>query len=282
MATQILRNTRATLTIDFSAGVADGAVTVTVRDEPGATVATGTASSLGLGVYSFVVDPQAQLARLTLEWAGTWSGIAQSMTTEAEIVGGHLFTIDEARTWGDLQLADDQAYPDAAIREARERIADDFQRICCVSFFPRYERVSLTGTWDSWLWLPYKFPLALISTSVDGVALSPAELATVVLEPTGRINLATGWGSGWTRRNVTIEWEHGWRQVPTPIKRAALALAHYELVSSEITDRQVSFANELGTVRLSTPGPRTPTGIPIVDATLTRFDETPSAFVAMR
>lgn len=96
---------------------------------------------------------------------------------------------------------------------------------------------------------------------------------------------AAGWGGtagigGY--QNVVVEWERGFSVTPEPIKRAALALAHYELISSEITDRMVSFANELGTVRLSTPGKWTPTGIPLVDATLMRYDKRDTVLTAVR
>lgn len=281
MATQFLKNTRVTLSETFSAGVADGTVTVVATDEAGTVVATGNAASVGLGVYTFALGPFTTLMRVVAKWSGTWGGVAQSLETEAEVVSAHLFTIAEARAYRDKQLNDTVAYPDSDIREARDRITDDFQVDCGVPFFPRYEREVLTVTSAGTLWLPWKRPLSLISITVDGVALTAGELAAVVPEPTGRLTRTGGWTST-SPQSVVAEWVRGHRKVPTPIKRAALALAHYELIGSEITDRMVSFANELGTVRLSTPGRKTPTGIPIVDATLYNYDERETAMVAVR
>jgi hypothetical protein len=73
---------------------------------------------------------------------------------------------------------------------------------------------------------------------------------------------------------VVVAYEYGWPTPPADVSRAAMILARYELVSSDISDRMVSFSNDLGEVRLSVPGNKYPTGIPIVDATLARYDET--------
>lgn len=280
MATQFLRNTRATLEVTFSAGNADADVDVTVRGENGTTVTSGVASATGGGHYTFPVNPLSQLNRLDVEWAGEWGGVAQSIVTEAEVVSAHLFTLAEARAYRDQQLADDVTYPDDDIRHARDRITDAFQVVCGVAFFPRYEREVVDGRGGRRIWLPHKRPLSLISATVDGVTLSSPELSEVILFRTGRIERTAGWTSGY--QNVVIEYERGYRRIPEEVRRAALALVHYELVSSEITDRMVSFANELGTVRLSTPGRYTPTGIPLVDSVLWRYDERDRELVAIR
>ena len=274
MATQFLRNTRATLSVEFSSGQADGGgITVQVVGANGATVDSGTATQDGTNpaLYRYTVAPQAALNRLTVNWHGEWAGVAQEIPTEAEVVGDYLFTVDEMRRFKDKQLADESAYPDEDIREKRDQITDDFQSICSVPFVPRYERDVLDGTGTTRLWLPHKRPLRLLSITVAGVALDPAVVAGVAVYPTGRLEATFGWPAG--RRNIAVEWERGYAAPPEPIKRAARELAHYELVNSEITDRMVTFANDLGTVRLSTPGVKNPTGIPIVDATLNRYDE---------
>lgn len=270
--TQFPRNTQATLAVNVSAGAATGAVTATTKGEDGVTIATGAATHVGVGGdYTFLCPPQAELNRLTTTWSGTWNAVVQSVETFDEIIGGLLFSLAEARVYKDAGLADTTAYPDADIRDARDRIADDFQNCCGVPFFPRYERETLSGSGQTWLWLPYKRPLRLVSVMVGGVAMTSPELAAVVLNPSGKLETAAAWPTG--RRNIVVTWERGYRRVPLEIHRAALELTHYELISSEITDRMVTFANELGTVRLSTPGRENPTGIPLIDAVLHRLDE---------
>jgi hypothetical protein len=266
-----LRRTQGVLTMSMSAGAATGSVTASVRGEDGVVVVSGTATHVGTGGdYSIKCPPQTELNRLTTTWTGTWSGVSQSVETYDEVVGGHLFSIAEARAFKDGLLADANAYPDTMIRQARERIADDFQNCCGVPFFPRYERETLYGVGRTTLWLPYKRPLRLVSVSVSGATLSTPDLAAVTAYPTGRLLRTAAWPNA---APVVVRWERGFNRVPEEIKRAALALCHYELTASDITDRQVTFANELGTVRLSMPGRQNPTGIPLVDAVLYRFDE---------
>lgn len=267
---QFLRRTRAVLTTTISAGAATGTVTASVRGQDGVLVTSGNATHGTGGDYSIVCPPQTELNRLTTTWTGTWSGVSQSLETYDEVVGGQLFSIAEARAYADGQLADTNVYPDAKIREARERIADTFQDACGVPFFPRYERETLFGDGRATLWLPYKRPLRLVAVSISGSALGSPAIAAITVYPTGRLLSTSSWTSG---APVIVRWERGFSRPPEEIRRAGLALCHYELTASEITDRMVTFANELGTVRLSTPGSKNPTGIPLVDAVLYRYDE---------
>lgn len=285
MAEQFLRSTTAQPGIVFSAGDADASVTYTVTTEKGTVLQTGTATNQpDPGFYTFQLAPQAQLNRLTIAWTGAWGLVSQTLRTYAEITGARLFTVGEARAYRDKQLADVIAYPDNDIRETHDRIVEDFQNACGVPFVPRYEHefITVNRFSSTTLWLPWKRPLRLISASVGGIPLTSPELTAVVLEPTGRMTRIGGWGSSLMPLTVEVEWERGYAAPPEPIKRAALALAHYELISSEITDRMISVANELGTVRLSTPGRNAPTGIPLVDATLMRYDERDAPMVAIR
>jgi hypothetical protein len=274
MAELILKNTRATLEMVFSAGNADAAVTVTVTGADGASIQSGSASALGGGDYTFGLNPLSELNSLTVAWSGTWSGVAQSITAYADVVGANLFSLADLRAFGDKQLANITTYPDETLRESREQITDDFEDICQCSFIPRYGRDVLDGTGNCRIWLTHKRVRRIISASVDGVALS--DLTILKPYPTGRLERTTGtWGSGvLNSQNVVVAYEYGWPSPPAGISRAAKTLARYELVSSDISDRMVSFSNDLGEVRLSVPGNKYPTGIPIVDATLARYDET--------
>jgi hypothetical protein len=273
-ASQILKGTNALLEQVFSAGDATGNVTVTVTRADGTTLSTGTATHGTVGQYTYVVAPQTELDYLTVTWSGTWGGVVNTITSYAEIVGGVLFPLSDLRSFGDQVLSDTVKYTDETLRESREQITDDFEDICQCSFIPRYGRDVLDGTGNCRIWLTHKRVRRIISASVDGVALS--DLTILKPYPTGRLERTNGtWGSGvLNSQNVVVAYEYGWPSPPAGISRAAKTLARYELVSSDISDRMVSFSNDLGEVRLSVPGNKYPTGIPIVDATLSRYDET--------
>lgn len=280
----MLRSTGAKLDVTFSAGDADGAVTVTVSRADGTAIATDAAATneAAAGHYSYTLAPQDDVDRLTLEWTGTFSGAVTTVTTHAEIVGGHLFTVAEARAFDDTALSDTVKYPDATIRTVRDGITDFFEAVTGVSFVRRYGEATVDGPGGADLWLSVKQLHALLSASVDGTALTSDELAEVEVYESGRLYRANEWAGGWgsTHRTVEVAYEHGYESVPWEIHRAALVLARYSLVTSDVSDRTISWSNELGTFRQSFAGPGRPTGIPAVDAALERY--TPSKGLLLR
>lgn len=272
MAELVLKNTRAVLEVTFSADDADGAVTVTSLRADGTAGPGGSATNEAeAGRYTFALSPQSELDLLTVTWSGAWGAVTQSIQTQAEIVGGYLFPLADLRSFGDRALANTTTYPDATLREARDRITDMFQDVCGVAFVPRYHRDTLDGTGNGRVYVTKHRPRRLIAVSVDGTALDAGQLADVDVYDTGKLERDATWTTG--RRNVVVAYEHGWQSPPADISRAGMVLARYELVSSDISDRMLSFDNDLGTVRLSVPGRNFPTGIPVVDATLARYSE---------
>lgn len=273
-ASQILKNTVATLEVTFSVGNADAAVTVTITRADGTTLVSGGATTAqGAGRYTYALAPQAELDSLTATWTGTFGGTAQSVQTFAEILGGYLFAIADLRAFGD-QAITAAKYPDADVRETRNRITDMFEQVCGCSFVPRYARDTVDGTGTELIRLFHGRVSRVISATVDGTALTVPELALVAVRPSGVLFRKSGvWTWGYGGRNVVVAYEHGWPTAPPDISRAALTLARYELVSNDISDRMVAFSSDLGDVRLSVPGTKYPTGIPIVDATLSRYTE---------
>jgi hypothetical protein len=276
MADLILKNTRAVLEMVFSAGDADGTVTVTITGADGTTVQTGSATHQGIvgsGDYTFALNPQSELNSLKVVWSGAWGGVTQSITAYADVVGLNLFSLADLRAFGDQTLNDTTKYPDADLRAARGRITDTFEDVCQASFIPRYGLDVLDASGNGRMWLSHKRVRRIIAASVDGVALS--DLTVLKPYPTGRLERTTGtWNGSLNYQNVVVAYEYGWPSPPADISRAAMILARYELVSSDISDRMVSFSNDLGEVRLSVPGTKYPTGIPVVDATLARYDDT--------
>jgi hypothetical protein len=271
---EILVNTAATLSVDFSAGAADGSVTVTVtRDDGTVLVNAATAVHGAAGSYSYALAPVSEIDQLTIRWAGSWGGVAQSVTTYAEVVGGLLFTLAELRDFGDGKLASSSEYPDSLLIAKRADVTGLFEQVCAVSFIPRYAKDTLEGRNRRVLRLAHRRPNRLLTVTVNGTALSSNERAQLDLYPDGRIDHPAYWPANLPRRNVVVAYEHGYKIAPARIKTAALTLARYELISTDLSDRTVSLSTDLGAVRLSVPGEKYPTGIPVVDAALIRFSE---------
>ncbi|HVS85654.1 MAG TPA: hypothetical protein VHD91_08475 [Gaiellaceae bacterium] len=270
-----LTNTSSELEVTLDAGNADGAVTATVRDATGTQIATGAATldENTAGRYTFALAPRADVATVTTTWSGTWDGVAQSFETVDEIVGTLLFTLGELRAFDDKKLSDTSAYPDALLAAERDAVTDFFEQVCNVSFVRRYQRDELDGAWQRNLWLMKRRPNKILSVACDGVAFSQDDIDALTLYESGRVYRSTPWPfNPVAPRNTVVAYEHGWQRPPLTIKRAALILARYELVASDIGDRTISVNTELGAVRLSVPGPNYPTGIPIVDKALEEHD----------
>lgn len=283
------RSNAAQLSATFytSAGaVADpGTVTVTITGDDGTALVTAGATS-GTGeaarTYTLTGDKTASLDILTAVWSGTVAAAAVTITQVMEVVGDWLFTIAEARAaHPDLVEA---TYPDATIAAARERIAEWFEQICGVSFVRRYRRVTLSGDGTEALMLPNgrvgTIRAADLRTSggATWTAFSAGELADLYIDDGGvllRESLGL-WTSG--RRNVRVAYEHGWEQVPEPIKRAAIRLLLSQVFPSNLSDRALSETNTIGTFRLAAPDARTWgrwTGLPEVDVILAQYNEVP-------
>jgi hypothetical protein len=276
--TQVLKNTQATLSVTFSAGAADAAVTTLITNPSGATVSTGTATHGAGGVYTYVLPPQADVASLTVKWTGAFGGVTQSLQFYVDIVGAVLFTIADARAFGKTtDLANATTYPDQMIADARARVTDLFRRYCGVSFIPRYDHWQFDGRFQEALYIPNaKRVSKLLSVTINGVALSAPDLALCVLQPSGILYRSAsyyGFWSSWQRNSIDVEYEHGWQQPPPQISRAALVTVWAELTTSQLADRFMSMQNEFGITRQSTPdwGAGRPTGILSVDSVLNAY-----------
>jgi hypothetical protein len=274
----ILKNTQGTIEFVFDQGDATGAVAVSVKNADGTVVASGNAThdTSITGRYTFALAPQADVASLTATATGTFGGVAnQSLDVPVEIVGSVLFAIAELRDFSDRKLANATGFPDTLLAAKRDTITDDFEQICNVSFVRRYGRDTLEGEQRRTLYLMHRRPIKLLAVTVNGVALSGPEVAEIVLHDSGKLERPTPWPyNPVSTRNVVVEYEYGYPVPPAQIKEAAKTLARYDLLARDISDRTISINTELGSVRLSVPGQNYPTGIPIVDAALERYDAT--------
>jgi hypothetical protein len=226
------------------------------------------------GRYTYALQPQTDVASLTVEWAGEWAGVAQQIETAVEIVGSQLFTVAQLRDFDDRKLAS-TTYSDDLLAAKRDEITDFFEQVCNVSFIRRYSRDLIAGEYRRTAYLMRRRPVKLLTVEINGQALTSDEITEIVLYDSGKIerqgpfpyNPVNG-------RNVIVGYEYGWPVPPARVVTAALVLARYELTTSDIGDRTLSVSNDLGVVRLSVPGEKYPTGIPVVDAELSQYDET--------
>lgn len=240
----------------------DGTALVTDQSATGATSAwtytlTPTQTAV-LGVYKAVLT-------------ATVSEVVQTYTSWYEVAGGFFFETEEARAFDDSAMSSTTDYPTDKIIAAREQVEEDIEQVCGVAFVPRGKRINLHGTGTSRLLLPDLYVTSLVAAEVDGTALT-TELDDLVIEASGRLILAEhSWDLG--DRNVLVDYVHGYAQVPDPIKRAALMWTRARLVPTSLDDRATSHTDETGTRQLAVAGRRFPSGIPEVDAILSRYTE---------
>lgn len=264
-----------------------GVTTLTItRESDGSAVVTAAATS-GTGAaartYALTGEYTAPLDRLTAVWtSAAQSGNSPATITQTyEVIGDWLFTIAEARAaHPDLLEA---TYPDATIQAIRERITEWFAEICGVSFVERFRRVVVSGDGTAELLLPEAMRVTALrraeertSGTQTWTALSAGDLADVLVEPHGLLVRETigTWTAG--RRNWRIGYEHGWEQVPEPIKHAAIRVLISQVFPSNHSDRALSETNSLGTFRLAAPDARTWGrwfGLPLVDVVLAEYNE---------
>lgn len=273
----------ATFYDDESGAIVDpGVTTLGIVDASGATVVVAGTATTGTGAASRTFD-LTETHTENLDWLTVTldSATYGEFAVMLEIVGHHLFSIREARAYGDGGMADQSKYSVDTIAEARNRVTDRLEHICGVSFIPRYEFI----THDSHTWQDSRLLLlrkrngdpALRVTRIRHAAtrsfgsttwteLDATELADAFPLWTGEaVRESSGvWMAGY--QNTRVGYEHGFAHVPYDVKRAALMLTRYEVVPSNVNSRALQEQGEFGTVQLATAGKYgSVTGIPDVD-----------------
>jgi len=251
---------------------AAAAVTWVRKRLDGSTVDSGTATvgTVGDGIYTFPLPASAVLDTHTVDWTGSYGGAPFTARDFVEFVGGHLFGLAEARAMPPALNV--TVYPWAMLADRRVATEDECERICNVAMVPRFKRRVLDGKGTPDLITPDLMLLTLRAVSVDGVALTGPELAAVGVTDSGIITLDTGYSGGgvWPRgrRNIVVEYEHGYDYPPPDVAEAGMLRLRDRLgqFDTSTPTRAISFTtSEGGTYRLSTPS-KTKTGHPNVDA----------------
>jgi len=270
---RILTGTGATvrlLVYDTAGDLADagaGNGTATVKDSAGVAIAGSpfTATHNGTGTYDVSLP-----TTLTIQdtYLVTWTmPNATLRATEFEMVGTFLFTQADLRAT-DAVLTDQTTYPDALLIEARENAEQRFEEAARVSFTQRGERFYLDGTGTVDVTVPRAELHALIACTANGVTVAPTDVKVYRHGTLRRIN---GWPT--LPQSVMVLVEHGYRTVPSPVRRAGLLYARSVLLRSalEQSDRATAVFTDIGGYRLSLAGRDGPTGLPEVDAVLAQF-----------
>lgn len=278
---RIQRGRSETITHTFySDGVAtnpspDSATVTITRDDGTVLVNAAAATDTGAGTVSYPLTPTqtALLDILTVEWTATFGGQSQVFTDYVEVVGGFLFTIAEARSRS--PLGNTATYSTADIISRRIIVEQEIEDACGVAFVPRYGREQLAGTGTFNLILSRPRITAIRSITNAGIALSSAELATIVSSSAGVLYYPAGWtpGVGSTYANYDVIYEHGYVYPPEPVRDIALFLLRDKFVndpaSSGVDPRTTSIVTPDGTIRFGEGR----FGVPWIDSTLANYDE---------
>lgn len=295
---RVLKRTPETIQVQFeSDGAASdpGSTTIGIVNDVGTTVvASGTATggaTTAPRTYALTSTHTASLDRLAATWTTTNYG---AQVSYIEVVGAHLFSVSEARefdpptTVGTGALNSTTNYPTLLIEETRARITDEFERICGVSFVPRYDRAVVHGSGRAYQHVytsqtPRHPALYLSSirnietldtTDMTWTAFTADELAEVQIEEGGVIRRASGEAFESGHGNIRVTYEYGLPVVPLAIKRAALTLCRYLLVPSNLSERTMQQSSQFGSIQLATAGRYGDYyGIPSVDSVLDRYCE---------
>lgn len=242
---------------------AAGTVTVTITDATGTIVGTGngikTPETVGLYTYNATPTQLANLGTYTITWTATVSGIARTITTHVDVVGWHLFGVDQLRARRP-EFADTVKYPSEVLRARRDEVTEWLDMVMGVAVVTRRTRLTGNGNRTDSLFTRCPLIQTVISATIDGAAQDVSRISG--RHDIGELTLPRG--STWNGL-VDVIFEHGYQETPQPVREAALDLAVDATLPSALPARATVQNTDLGAFRLSIPAPGTPTGIPAVD-----------------
>lgn len=284
--TRIAAGTAGTLSLTVYEGSepADpGDVTVTVTRADGTAIVSDAPATADGNTRTLPLTPvqTAAVDLLTVTWkASTPAGAVY--TTEAEIIGEHLFALSEARAFERGQLSNTTTYPDSVLEAGRARIHDQFEDIVGICVCPRYRRVVLGSPGSNVLFLPDLLVQSVRSvetrSGISWTAFSSSDLDDVLVDPSGVLMRDSGASFPAGRRNVRVSYVCGLDRIPLDIRRAGLRVLVEQVQPSSLSDRATTMTTELGTFSMPQAGVQQNAwsvtrhfGLPEVDAVLARY-----------
>jgi len=182
-------------------------------------------------------------------------------------------------------MADTALFPDSIVSAAIDRVETRVDDYTATSWVHKAFTVTVTGTGAAWLRLTRDdftrvlYPRTLTSVTVDGTVV--ADTSGWSLDPLGIIRRDTGVFTFTVPGfNVTVAGTAGrTATAPDDIVHAVEVWARQILLDgiSRVERRATSIQNDYGTIGLSQPGRKYPSGIREVDAILTDRSDNHSA-----
>lgn len=290
MLQRILQGAPAALSVtladqDGNPVAAVGALTVSVAQADGTVLlpaGTTTTAAGPIGAYTAALTAAQTVLLNVLTATWTDAGNGRVVTTTHEIVGGFYFNLADARGSNDNLLQDAAKYPDPLVLTTRQEVEEEAERICDVSFVPRYKRLVLDGWATPELILGghrirtiRSIRIYTVAGGSQFIAFTPAQLSSLVIDPDGTLHRTDFGFFDEGRGNIVVELEHGYDAPPATVKRAALTRLRSRLnfEKGAVPDRATTFTAENGqSYKLSTAD-EFRTGIPEVDAAYERYSE---------
>lgn len=246
----ILRNVPQTLKhvfyVDGAAMAPTGTVTYAVTKADGTDLTSGNASVSG-STCTFTLAAQTNLNILKVAWTATVDGSSRTEYDFHEIVGAHLWSWDQLKSF-DGGVLDGLSVD--AIEQERVRIHDDLQAWTGVSWIPRFYRYSAEGDGSAELLLPHRQVSSLLTLTISGITQTVGNFT--VFRDSGRLYAESGWftrPSSAHPQNVVAEYEYGYEYPRDGVDRIGLMLLRERLVGSDVPDSATGMSDEMGTYR---------------------------------
>lgn len=250
-----------------------GVGTVTVTREDGTVLAGGTTTDTGVGTTTFPLTAAVHTTRvddLTIGYSATVAGRTVSEYEYVKVVGARFFSIALLRA--QKGLSNTVVYANADLKWARD-VAEDFvEEFTKDAFVPQYRRDIFDGDDGSEMFLSRIGVRSIIGVTIDGVAASTTGWS---VSASGRVrtdgdiftsNVTAG-------QNITVSYSLGRNAPPANLANATVKLARHLLLSleSSIPDRARMMTTEFASYQLDVASEDKPTGIPEIDAVLSRY-----------
>jgi hypothetical protein len=223
-----------------------GTVTVTIASQrTGSQLVSGVAASgTGTAGRTLVLTPSqtSALDYYTISWTSSEDGSV--LTTYADIVGGFLFSVAQARARS--PLGDTTNYPTEAILYYRTLAEAALEDICGVAFVPRFSQTKARIVGAGMLEVSRRYLTNVVNvytTTNDGLQVLPT-LSGLRIENGGTIWMPAYWNF-WAMP-IVVAYEHGYNETPFRVSRAALELAKRWLIESPWDERMTMFRSREG------------------------------------
>lgn len=277
----------------------DTAVTVDIYDGAGVAVLAGGVATDDpvAGVYTYVLEPRAELDTFDVVWHATVSGYDETITDTLRLVGNRVLSPADIAADDVLQsltparrsevldsvedlLADVIGYPAVleGIRVDWDARRGTFAEASSGSIIT--SGVGSAGGGGERLVVPgIARPRQVFSLSVNG---APAGVEVVAEFRPGPGYLIWSGQRAWPAGHYEMWLSHGMPFVPGDLRDAAATLARYTAkrkitagkMNSLLPERTASLTTEGAVIVFAVPTPERPTGLPEVDSVLRRYAST--------